>query len=163
MHTKAFYAGTFDPLTNGHAYIINESLKLFDSLVIGIGTNPFKIPMFSAEERRNIIIAEYPIVDCVIYTDRLMVNVANELGCSHIVRGIRNAQDLQYEMEITTWNSKIADSKTIPSTVFLPTPTELAHISSSMVKSLIGVDSWKTNIMMNVPTSSVSAILNKFK
>ena len=163
LHTKALYAGTFDPLTNGHEYVIDTACHLFETVVIGIGTNPAKSSMFTPEERRSIINAAYPNIECIIYTNRLMVNVANELECTHIVRGIRNSQDLQYETDIAMLNVEISDSRQFPSTIFIPTPMGLSHVSSSMVKGLIGFDSWEENISMFVPDASHDAILKKIK
>ena len=103
------FPGTFDPITYGHTDIIDRSLGLFDKVVIGIGVNANKQPMFSAEQRvawiKNIYCKE-PKVDCVTY-DRLTVECCKRLGATYILRGIRYVSDFEYEKAIADMNRSL--------------------------------------------------------
>jgi pantetheine-phosphate adenylyltransferase len=168
--TRAFYAGSFDPPTLGHIYVITKALDLFDEVFVGIGTNPAKANsyMFSVKERlemieevfrkRNVVVGGY---------GGYLVHAAMDRKCSHIVRGIRNARDLEDEMAMAELNKTIALThrdikKRNPQTIFIPTPSNLALVSSSMVKSLIGFGDWKDQIKQFVPEPTYNALVEKY-
>ena len=98
----ALFPGTFDPITIGHLDIIDRSLPLFDKLVIGIGRNANKEPMFSEEQRKSWvkeIYKENPKVDAMVY-DGLTITACKEVGANFILRGIRYVNDFEYEKAI---------------------------------------------------------------
>jgi pantetheine-phosphate adenylyltransferase len=171
--SKAIYAGSFDPVTLGHAFVINEAVRLFDQVVIAVGENPAKKgqSMFTVAERVKMLeemtsAYDESIQQVCSFRGRFLVDLAAHLKCTHIVRGIRNSRDFEEELAMAQINSELAQTRfanadDIPSTVFIPTPASLALISSSMVKSLIGFDGWETALLGYVPTVVASAIIAK--
>src|SRR5271166_303104 len=135
MATKAIYAGTFDPLTNGHIDIVTRSLKFCNQLVIAIGINPNKNTMFSEEERQTFIRQTFAHFTNIKVTSfqGLLVDYAKEIGANVLVRGIRSVSDFEYEINLSNINKVLAPQI---ETVFLPTSPELAVVSSSMVKEI---------------------------
>ena len=147
----AIYAGSFDPLTNGHLWMIQRGLELFDRLVVSIGSNPSKSYTFSVEERLSLIEASVPSCERLELTEfhnRYLVDYARELGADFILRGIRSPQDYDYERVLRHINSDIAPEI---QTVFLMPPRDIAELSSSMVKGLIGPDGWENMVRRYVP------------
>lgn len=143
---KAILAGTYDPPTVGHAWMIQQGSVLFDELYIGIGENPAKKPWFNFDQRREMLddtILKMNLSNtCVVpYQRKLLVNFAKELGCSYILRGIRNQEDFNFETGIKAINERI-DPDII--TVYLSPPKYLSDVASSTVKGLIGFDGWET-------------------
>lgn len=130
----AFYAGTFDPITNGHLDIIKRGAKQFDSLVIGIAENPSKKPWFSLEERITQIqqvTKDIPNIKVQGYAG-LLVDAARRVDATVILRGIRTVTDFEFEMPIANINYDLdADLETI----FLISRAEHLYISSSLVKN----------------------------
>src|SRR5204863_1258972 len=106
MQRICLFPGTFDPVTLGHTDILNRALPLFDKIIVGIGINPVKVPMFSAEQRmqwfREIYINE-PKIDVHLY-DGLTVNYCKTIGANFILRGIRFVSDFEYEKTIADAN-----------------------------------------------------------
>ncbi|KWT98081.1 MULTISPECIES: pantetheine-phosphate adenylyltransferase [unclassified Variovorax] len=150
MTRIAVYAGTFDPLTKGHLWVIREALRLTDKLYVAIGVNPDKKTYFSLTERLELIRAvlsskltpaDYARIEVVSYESELLVNFAGRVGATHIIRGIRNSNDFHYEFGINQFNRTI-DPRI--ETIFLITPDRLAQTSSSFVKGLVGVGDWET-------------------
>lgn len=155
---KAIYAGTFDPITNGHIDIISRSLQFCDQLIIAIGINPSKKTMFSEEERMDLIrpiFAHFPIIKVTTFQG-LLVEYAKEIDARILVRGIRSVSDFDYEINLANINKVLAPSI---ETVFLPTSPDLAVVSSSMVKEVgkLGGD-----IKKFAPSHVVKAINEKF-
>jgi pantetheine-phosphate adenylyltransferase len=176
MNTHGFYAGSFDPPTMGHIYVITKSLELFDKVTIGVGTNPAKIKSYAFTTIERVKLLEQSMaprdveafrVDVFAYSGYL-VHAAMDCRCTHIVRGIRNGRDLEDEMMLADMNKRIAithpsiNSKGVPQTVFIPTPADLAHVSSSMVKSLIGFGDWKDQISQFVTEPIYNALVEKY-
>ena len=94
---KAVYAGSFDPLTNGHLWMINQGLDLFDHLTVAIGINPDKEYTYEVNERIDILKKSLPKViniDISYFENKYLVDYATEIGASYILRGIRSGQDL---------------------------------------------------------------------
>ncbi len=130
------FPGTFDPITYGHMDIIERSLSLFDKLVIGIGINANKQPMFSAEQRRNWIKTIYcnePKVDCVMY-DGLTVDCCKRVGAQYILRGIRYVSDFEYEKAIADMNRSLDGGI---ETVFLTCLPKYTSVASTLVRDVI--------------------------
>lgn len=130
------FPGTFDPITYGHIDIIGRSLNLFDKLVIGIGINANKQPMFSAEQRVDwikTIYANEPKIDCVIY-EGLTVECCKQVGATYILRGIRYVNDFEYEKAIADMNRSL-DSRV--ETVFLTCLPKYTSVASTLVRDVI--------------------------
>lgn len=102
MTKKAIYAGSFDPITIGHLWMIQNAARMFDELVVAIGTNPDKKSMFSVEERLEMIrksVGDHwaSYISVVSFTDRFLVDYADEINADYIIRGIRNEHDYVFE------------------------------------------------------------------
>lgn len=129
----AIYPGTFDPLTNGHLSIINRALKLFDKLIVAILINPQKEPLFSTEERIDMlqeILIDKPNVEVDTFNG-LLVDYAVKKNSNVIVRGLRALSDFEYEFQLALMNRKL--NRDIQS-VFLMTDYKWFYISSTIIK-----------------------------
>ena len=129
----AIYPGTFDPLTNGHLSIIKRALKLFDKLIIAILINPQKEPLFSLEERIDMleeILGDNPKVEVDTF-DGLLVDYAVKKNSNVIVRGLRALSDFEYEFQLALMNRKL--NRDIQS-IFLMTDYKWFYISSTIIK-----------------------------
>lgn len=133
---KALYAGSFDPLTNGHKNIIARAANLCDELVVGIIANPQKTPFFSAEERVKIIsveMSDFPNVKVESFSG-LLADYVNKEGFDMVVRGLRGGTDFDYEIQMAQMNARLYKEKV--ETVFLMTDPKYSFISSSMAKEV---------------------------
>lgn len=132
----ALFPGTFDPVTFGHIDIIERSLHLFDKLVIGIGVNANKKPMFTAEQRvqwLDNIFKNEPKIESVIY-EGLTVECCNRVGATYILRGIRYVSDFEYEKAIADMNRSLDGNI---ETVFLTCLPEYTSVASTLVRDVI--------------------------
>ena len=148
---KAVYAGSFDPLTNGHLWMIKQGLSLFDHLTVAIGINPEKNYTYGVDERLEILKKTLPLsdnLDVAYFENLYLVDYATEIGASYILRGIRSAHDYEFERGMRHTNSQLKKDIT---TVFLMPPRDLAEVSSSMVKGLIGPEGWEEHVAKMVP------------
>ena len=130
------YPGTFDPITLGHMDIITRGAKLVDRLVVGVTTNASKSPMFSVEERLEMVareVADVPGDIQVIAFDSLLMDFAEAQGAATIIRGIRGVTDFEYEYQLTGMNRLLNDRV---ETVFLMADVELQPIASRLVKEI---------------------------
>ena len=130
------YPGTFDPITLGHMDIIRRGAKLVDRLVIGVTTNISKSPMFTVEERLEMVRRECAGVDAdVVVTgfNSLLMDFAEQQGATMIVRGIRGVTDFEYEYQLTGMNRQLNDRV---DTVFLMADVALQPIASRLVKEI---------------------------
>lgn len=132
----AVFAGTFDPITNGHVDVILRSLPLFDKIIIAIGENTKKQTLFDTEKRltwiREIFATE-PKVSAASYSG-LTVDFCKQVGAGYILRGLRNGSDYDYEAHIAQLNKEL---NPMIETVFVITSPEVSYISSSLVRDLI--------------------------
>ncbi|MGN1188626.1 MAG: pantetheine-phosphate adenylyltransferase [Lachnospiraceae bacterium] len=131
----AVYPGSFDPVTLGHIDIISRSSRLFDKLIVGVLINSSKIPLFSAQERVNMIkdaVIEYPNVEVQSF-DGLLVDFARMSHATAVVRGLRAVTDFEYELQMSQTNHIIASDI---DTIFLTTNLNYAYLSSSVVKEV---------------------------
>jgi pantetheine-phosphate adenylyltransferase len=129
----AIYPGTFDPLTNGHLSIINRALKLFDKLIVAILINPHKEPLFTLEERIDMlkkILGDKPKVEIDTFNG-LLVDYAVKKDSNVIVRGLRALSDFEYEFQLALMNRKL--NRDIQS-IFLMTDYKWFYISSTIIK-----------------------------
>ena len=135
--TTALFAGSFDPLTNGHIDIAARSLRFCDKLVIGIGVNPNKKTLFTEGERADLISSvfgsAYSSYVTVVLFRGLLIDFAKSNNINLIVRGVRSVSDFEYETNLANINKALAHNI---DTVFLPTSPELSIVSSSMVKEI---------------------------
>ena len=136
----AFYPGSFDPMTNGHIHVLEQSLALCDQLVVGIGVHPGKTPMFSFDERAamitEVVKAEFPHRAndvSVVSFQNLVVEAAQDAGATVLVRGLRDGTDLDYEMQMAGMNRAMAPGIT---TVFAPAYPESRHITATLVRQI---------------------------
>jgi pantetheine-phosphate adenylyltransferase len=130
------FPGSFDPFTRGHAAVVEEALRLFDKVVIGVGDNISKRGLLAVEQRVAMIeeiYASNPRVEVRTYRS-LTGDFALECGARAIVRGVRTGYDIEYEQNMASVNRHLFPSL---STVILCTPAELSHISSSVVRELL--------------------------
>ncbi len=134
----AFYPGSFDPPTLGHRDIIRRGLNLFDRLVIGIGIHPSKAPMFTDAERAAMLREELADLGGegqaeVTLFSGLTVDAARQHGAQFLLRGLRDASDLGYEMQLAGTNRQLAPDV---ETVFLAASPGTAHITATLVRQI---------------------------
>lgn len=147
----AVYAGSFDPVTNGHLYMIREGARLFDRLVVAVGENAEKRETFPLETRMEFLRAATRGMKNVRvghFGDRFLIEYAASVGARYVLRGIRNASDYGYEATMRNVNADLNGAIT---TVFLMPPRELAEVSSSFVRSLVGPRGWAKVVRKYVP------------
>ncbi|MGF7232463.1 pantetheine-phosphate adenylyltransferase [Arachidicoccus sp.] len=132
----ALFPGTFDPITLGHVDIVNRSLDLFDKIVIGIGTNVNKQPMYSEAQRIEWIQEIYKDdarVEASAYTG-LTVNFCKEIGAKYVIRGIRFVSDFEYEKTIADMNRSLDNSI---ESIFLTCLPQYSSVASTLVRDVI--------------------------
>ncbi len=133
--STAVYAGSFDPFTIGHRDIVDRALRIFDSVVIGIGINEHKHGHWPVEFRQRAIAEAYsdcPAVKVVTYTG-LTVDMACEYGADALIRGVRNTADFAFEQNLADTNRALTGIDTV---LLIASPS-LAFVSSSMVRELM--------------------------
>ncbi len=136
---RAIFPGSFDPLTNGHLDIIKRSLPLFDEIVIAVLNNPEKNPMFSVEERCQILREILPQIEtenCRLTVDSfsgLTADFAKRKDATAIVRGIRAVSDYEYELRMALMNRRLEPNI---ETVFLMAAEEFSYVSSNLMKQV---------------------------
>jgi len=132
----ALFPGTFDPITLGHVDIVNRSLDLFDKIIIGIGTNAGKLPMYSEEQRLQWIKEIYKNdsrVEAAIYGG-LTTDFCTKVGAKYILRGIRFVSDFEYEKTIADLNRTLAPQT---ETIFLTCRPIYTSVASTLVRDVI--------------------------
>ena len=135
-HTIAIFPGSFDPFTRGHQALVDDALRIFDKVVIGIGNNVSKAGLLRIEARKQLIedlYADNPRVEVRIYTG-LTGDFARDQHASAIIRGVRNTTDFEYERTMAATNRRLYPAVV---TVMLFTPTDVADISSSTVREVL--------------------------
>jgi len=145
------YAGSFDPLTIGHLWMIQQGAKLFEQLTVAIGINPDKKYQFTVNERFAMLresCRDFPNVSVATYSNLYLIDYAESVGATHILRGIRSAGDYEFERTMRNINGDL-DPNIL--TVFLMPPRDIAEVSSSMVKGLIGPTGWRKIVRKYVP------------
>ena len=155
----AVYPGSFDPVTNGHLDIIQRASKLYDKLVIGVLDNSSKSPVFTAEERADMIrrvTNHMNNVDVDTFSG-LLVDFASAKKAQVIVKGLRTVADFEYEFQMALLNKALNPQY---ETVFMMTDTKFSYISSSMVKE---VSKYHGDLTGFVPSEIISRIEEKFK
>jgi pantetheine-phosphate adenylyltransferase len=135
MSVKALYPGTFDPPTNGHVDLILRGAKLFEHLTVGILNNPVKNPLFTVEERVEMLRESTSSLGNVSVAtfDGLMVDFARQLGATAVLRGIRAISDYEHEFQMALMNRRLAPEI---ETVFLQPAGRYSFVSSRMLKEV---------------------------
>jgi pantetheine-phosphate adenylyltransferase len=136
----AFYAGSFDPVTNGHVDVLLQACALADRLVVAIGVHPGKTPLFSAEERADMIrtavgseaVGAGTTLEVVTFAD-LAVDAARRAGATLLVRGLRDGTDFDYEMQMAGMNAAMAPEIR---TIFLPASPMVRPITATLVRQI---------------------------
>ena len=147
----AVYAGSFDPPTNVHLWMIERGLEMFDRLIVAIGCNPAKSYSYSLEERLEMLrasVTKSDRLDVAHFDNRYLVDYAKKMGAAYVLRGIRSPNDYEYERVMRHINADMAPEIT---TVFLMPPRDIAELSSSMIKSLTGPEGWEETVKRYVP------------
>ena len=154
------FTGSFDPMTNGHMDLIERASKLFDKLYVGIFYNPHKNGFLPIEGRLKTVekaVAHLKNVQVISSHDELVVDVARKLGVEVLVRGLRNATDLQYEASFDFYNHQLAGEI---ETVYLHSRPEHVYISSSAVRELL---KFEQDISKYVPNVVLEELKNEEK
>ncbi len=159
---KGIYAGSYDPPTNGHLWMIEQGSKLFSKFFVAVGENSQKEYTFTAGERIAMLVgmcAEFKNVEVIQFENKFLVKYAESIGVDYILRGIRNEKDYTYERGMRYVNSNM--NGTIQ-TLFMMSPRHLVEVSSSLVKGLVGSDGWEQVVREYVPESVYYRMLDKF-
>ncbi len=136
MQRICLFPGTFDPITLGHVDVIKRSVSLFDKMIIAIGKNSQKAPMFTIEQRMawiEEIFKDYPQISVMSY-EGLTINFCKEVGAQYMIRGIRYIADFEYEKAIADMNRMLMPEV---ETLFLTCAPEYSTISSTIVRDVI--------------------------
>jgi pantetheine-phosphate adenylyltransferase len=164
MTRVGLYAGSFDPLTNGHIDMLRASFALFDHVIVAIGVHPSKTPMFNAEERAELIReAAGPLAEAagcrldVRTFSNLVTHFAAEVGATALIRGLRDGTDLDYEMQMSGMNAAMAPGL---QTVFFPASPQDRHITATLVRQVAAMGG---DVSAFVPRSVRKALAAKFK
>jgi pantetheine-phosphate adenylyltransferase len=151
IERMAVYAGSFDPPTVGHLWMIEQGAALFDRLRVAVGLNPEKKSLFGVEERLAMlreITSPFPNVEVHAFTHQYLVRYAKAVGAKFILRGIRSETDYEYERGMRNVNGDLDQAI---STVFLMPPRGIAEVSSSLVKAVTGPEGWEDVVRGYVP------------
>ena len=163
----AVYAGSFDPITNGHLWVIDKGARLFDDLIVVIGNNPEKKYTFSEEERINMVLKSLRhirgshVLNIKITSlgNLFLTDFAKSKNANWILRGVRSEKDYQYEVDMLDQNKKTSPEI---ETIFLTPPPELRRVSSSFVKGLVGPNDWENWIKDHLPTAIHDDFIRRF-
>jgi pantetheine-phosphate adenylyltransferase len=163
MARIALYPGSFDPVTNGHLDVVKHAVGLCDRLIVAIGVNSSKKPLFSTEERLDMVRALFAPVaakagcafDCTTY-DNLTVAAAKKHGATIMIRGLRDGTDLDFEMQIAGMNETMAPEV---QTVFVPASVAVRPITATLVRQIAGMGG---DVSAFVPKAVVARLKTKF-
>ncbi len=143
MPRTALYAGSFDPVTNGHLDVVRQAVRLADKLVLAIGVHPGKTPLFTVKDRvamleetcRPLARRAKCELACITFSD-LVVETAKRTGATILVRGLRDGSDFDYEMQMAGMNGVMAPGV---QTVFLPASPKVRPITATLVRQIAGM------------------------
>ena len=163
MPRIALYPGSFDPVTNGHLDVVKNAVGLCDRLIVAIGVHPGKTPLFSTEERLDMVLKVFgPVAakagcafDATTYDD-LTVTAARKAGATILIRGLRDGTDLDYEMQISGMNETMAPEV---HTVFLPASVAVRPITATLVRQIAKMGG---DVSAFVPPSVAASLKTKF-
>ena len=163
MLRTALYAGSFDPVTNGHVDVVGQAVRLADRLVLAIGVHPGKAPLFGAEDRLAMLEETCgPLarsagceLSCITFSD-LVVSAARRTGAGILIRGLRDGTDLDYEMQMAGMNGAMAPDV---QTVFLPASPAVRPITATLVRQIAGMGG---DVSAFVPIPVAARLKTKF-
>jgi len=163
MPRIALYAGSFDPVTNGHLDVVSQAFGLCDRLVVAIGVHPGKTPLFPVDERLAMVREVFEPVaksarcelECTTFDD-LTVTAAKRANATILIRGLRDGTDLDYEMQIAGMNGTMAPQIR---TVFLPASPAVRPITATLVRQIAGMGG---DVSHFVPKSVAKRVKTKF-
>jgi pantetheine-phosphate adenylyltransferase len=158
MGKTAIYPGSFDPITNGHLDLIERGLKIFDEIIVAIAVNPVKKPLFTIEERVELIrevLEDHPRVRIDHFTG-LLVDYVRQQDTNVILRGLRAVSDFDYEFQLALMNRRLAPEI---ETVFLMTSLKWVFLSSSILKEAVSLGGMVEDI---VPLVVFQRLRDKF-
>ncbi|EPE98664.1 pantetheine-phosphate adenylyltransferase [Rhizobium grahamii] len=162
--TTAFYPGSFDPMTNGHLDVLIQSLNVASEVIVAIGIHPGKTPLFSFDERADLI--RQSLADAlpektgnisVVAFDNLVVDAARTHGAALLIRGLRDGTDLDYEMQMAGMNRQMAPDI---QTIFLPAGTASRPITATLVRQIAAMGG---DVSAFVPAAVLKALQSKRK
>ncbi len=155
----AVYAGSFDPVTNGHTDVIQRAANLFQDVIVAVGVHPTRAPLFTIDERLSLLREVTDGIGNVRVTsfDGLLIEFCRSIGARVIVRGLRAATDFEYELQIAHAN---ADLQPEIDTIFLPTRTNYGFVSASLVREIA---SYGGDVSRYAPAPVLAALRAKFK
>jgi pantetheine-phosphate adenylyltransferase len=163
MPRIALYAGSFDPITNGHIDVVRQAVRLADRLVLAVGVHPGKTPLFTADERLALLeatcrpIAQGAGCEIVCQTfDDLVVSAARRAGAGMLIRGLRDGSDFDYEMQMAGMNGAMAPEV---QTVFLPASPGVRPITATLVRQIAAMGG---DVSSFVPAAVVPHLQAKF-
>ena len=164
MPRIALYPGSFDPVTNGHLDVVRHAVHLCDRLIVAIGVHPGKTPLFSVQERLDMVREVFgPVAskaacgfDATTY-DNLTVTAAQKAGATLMIRGLRDGTDLDYEMQLAGMNEAMAPDV---HTVFVPASAGVRPITATLVRQIAGMGG---DFSTFVPASVAASIKAKFQ
>ena len=163
MPRVALFAGSFDPITNGHLDVVGGAVRLADRLVLAVGVHPGKTPLFSADQRLAMLkeictpvaqAAGCEIV-CTTFAD-LVVSAAQRAGATMLIRGVRDGTDFDYEMQMAGMNAAMAP---MVQTVFLPASPLVRPITATLVRQIAGMGG---DVSAFVPAPVAAMLKKKF-
>lgn len=154
--SQAVYAGSFDPITNGHMDIIRRTLKVFDRVVVAVAINESKTPLFSTEERVDLLrrIFKDETKVSVESFSGLLVDFARQTGSRTLVRGLRAVSDFEYEFQMAQMNQKLYPEV---ETLFLMTGQQYFYVSSRVVKEVARFGGDVHDLVPNLVSQSLAA------
>jgi pantetheine-phosphate adenylyltransferase len=163
MPRSALFAGSFDPMTNGHLDVVGKAVRLVDRLVLAIGIHPGKTPLFPAEERLAMLEeicgpvarAAGCELKCTTFAD-LVVSAAQREGAAILIRGLRDGADFDYEMQMAGMNAVMAPAV---QTVFLPAAPAVRPITATLVRQIAGMGG---DVSAFVPAQVAARLKKKF-